>query len=91
MQTKSAMQEANHAPFDKAQEAFAKGREAAQDAISMGREAAQEVVSKGREALMQRVGAATDWAGSLTKNNPLRTLAITAAVGAIVALLIARR
>ena len=91
MRTKAALQNAGHATLDSAQEAFAKGREAAYDALSMGRDAAQQAVARGREAVMEQVDAASDWASSFTSNRPMRALAITAVVGVIVGLLIARR
>ena len=91
MQTKSAKQVSEHAPLELAQEAVAKGREAAHEAVAMGREAAQNFASRGRDAMQQRFGAATEWASTQTKTQPLRALGVAAAVGAVVALLLSRR
>ena len=91
MQTKSAKQVSEHAPLELAQEAVAKGREAAYEAVAMGREAAHDFVSRGREAVQHRFGATSTWASEQIKTQPLRALGIAAAVGAVVALLLARR
>jgi len=91
MQTKSVKQSSEHAPLELAQEAVAKGREAAYEAVAMGREAAQDFVSRGRDTVQKQVGAASNWASTQTKTNPLRALGIAAAVGAVVGLLLSRR
>ena len=91
MQIKTARQASEHAPLELAHEAVAKGREAAYEAVAMGREAAQDLVSRGRHAVEERVGAATKWASDQAKNQPLRTLGVAAAVGAVLALLLIRR
>ncbi len=91
MQTNSAKQAFEQAPLELTQEALAKGREAALEAVAMGREAAQNFVSRGRGAVQQQFGAATNWASTQTKTQPLRALGVAAVVGAVVALLLARR
>jgi ElaB/YqjD/DUF883 family membrane-anchored ribosome-binding protein len=91
MQTKSARQAFDHAPLELAQEAVAKGRQAAQEAMALGREVTQDFVSRGRDAVQQQLGAATSWASGQAKSQPLRAMAVAAAVGALVALLLTRR
>jgi len=91
MQVKSAVQKTEYAPLVTAQEAISKGRDAAHEAIAMGRDVAEQAVSRGRDAVQQRFEAATGWASSQTKTNPLRALGVAAAVGAVVGLLLMRR
>ena len=91
MQATSATKKPEYSPMDTAQEALNKGREAAQEAVAMGRNAAQQAMDHGRDAVQQRFDAASEWASSQTKNNPMRALGVAAAVGAVVGLLLARR
>ena len=90
MQTRTAKQ-GEHVPLELAHEAVAKGREAAHEALIMGQEAAHNFLARGRDAVQQQFGAATDWASTQAKDHTLRTLVIAAGVGALVALLLARR
>ena len=80
MNTRSAANKNDLSPLDTAQEALLKGQQAAQEAVAMGRDAVRE-----------QVGAATNWAASMMKNQPLKVLGAAAAIGAVVALLVARR
>ncbi len=51
----------------------------------------REIVGEGKAVAAEQLDATTRWVGTVTRDNPLRTLGVIAAVGVVIGLLVGRR
>ena len=64
---------------------------AASDVATKAAQSVRGLVEESRTAATQRIDATTKWVGDVTRDNPVCTLGIVAAVGVVIGLLIGRR
>lgn len=64
---------------------------AASDVATKAAQSVRGLVDESRAAATQRIDATTKWVGEATRDNPLRSLGIVAAIGVVIGLLIGRR
>lgn len=51
----------------------------------------REIVDEGKAVAAERFDAGAQWVGAITRENPMRTLGVVAAVGVVIGLLLGRR
>jgi ElaB/YqjD/DUF883 family membrane-anchored ribosome-binding protein len=51
----------------------------------------REIVDEGKAVAAERFDAGAEWVGTVTRENPMRTLGVVAAVGVVIGLLLGRR
>ncbi len=81
----------NPAPVTGMADVAAKAAQSARDIMEDSRKTVRDLLHDGKTVAAQGLDATTHWVGTATRENPMRTLGIVAAVGVILGLLMGRR